>query len=322
MAKDVLYTNGVIAAREKYLLNDKILKLCDSSAEEAFHTLSENGFCKNAEVSSVYDYEKLVSADEGDIDRFIREYAPSRAEAEYLLSPRDFHNAKAAVKARFLKTDLEVMLAPEGLIPVQYIVKCVEEENFVPLGTELSKAVEKAVNLFKEEKATGAEIGVIFEKALYLHLSANCSKNPVLKKLLTAKADMTNILTAMRSDDEEHAKESYLAGGKLTEGKLSKLFLEDKEKAADAFKGTPYHGFVKKCLSDREQNLPLTSAEKISESYEAEFFSAKKYELERSQPFLYYIFRRRVENANARILIACLLAGMGEIEIRNRMRTF
>ena len=35
----------------------------------------------DTEISSVYEYEKLVSADEAAIDAFIREYAPSAAEA-------------------------------------------------------------------------------------------------------------------------------------------------------------------------------------------------------------------------------------------------
>ena len=99
MGKDLNYTNGVIAVREKYLLKDKILKLCETSAEDALRSLLESGFGKGVEISSVYDYEKLVAADEKSIDEFIREYAPSRAETEYLLSPRDFHNAKALVKA-------------------------------------------------------------------------------------------------------------------------------------------------------------------------------------------------------------------------------
>ena len=29
MGKDVIYTNGVIAAREKYLLKEKLLRLCE-----------------------------------------------------------------------------------------------------------------------------------------------------------------------------------------------------------------------------------------------------------------------------------------------------
>ena len=317
MAKDLLYTNGVIAAREKYLLNDKILKLCDSDAEEALRVISESGFGKGAEVDSVYAYEQLVAADEAAIDEFIREYSPSRAEAEYLLSPRDFHNAKAAVKAHYLNLEVEKLLAPEGLIPVSIILNSVKEKDYSRLGKTLGEAVNEAAKLFEEREVSGAEIGIIFEKALYKHLSEVCSKNSLIKKLLSAKADMTNILTALRSAEAEYAAKSYVSGGKLSEKVLCGIFSEDNERA---LKGTPYDGFYKKCLSDKSAGLPLTSAEKVCESYETEFFAAKKYDLQKSQPFLYYVFRRRAENSNVRILFVCLLAGMREHEIKARLR--
>ncbi|MDE7181544.1 MAG: V-type ATPase subunit [Clostridia bacterium] len=323
MAKDLLYTNGVIAAREKYLLNDKIFKLCDSGAEEALRAVSESGFGKGVEVASVYEYEKLVSADEAAIDGFIREYAPSRAEAAYLLSPRDFHNAKAAVKAKYLNLSTENMLAPAGLIPAEEVVNSVNSGDLKPLGEVLGEAVKQSAALFSEEnesQASGAEIGIIFEKALYKHLHEACARNGLLKKLLATKADMTNILTVLRSDKEEYAAKSYVTGGKISEKQLASLFDEDSERALKVFKATPYYEFVKKCIADKAAGLPLTTAERICESYETEYFTAKKYELQKNQPFLYYVFRRRAENANVRILFVCLLAGMNESEIKRRLR--
>lgn len=318
-----MFTNGVIAVKEKFLLKDKIFKLCDSGAEEALRVVSESGFGKGAEAASVYEYEKLVSADEADIDGFIREYAPSRAEAAYLLSPRDFHNAKAAVKARFGGLGTENMLAPAGLIPAEEIIDCVNSDSYAPLGSVLGEAVKEAVSLFSDEhgaEVSGAEIGMIFEKALYRHLHETSAKMGLLKKLLEAKADMTNILTVLRSVEEEYAAKCYVTGGKLTEQQLASLFEEDTEKAVKAFERTPYYDFVKKCISDKAAGLPLTTAERLLESYETEYFTAKKYELKKSQPFLYYVFRRRAENANVRILFVCLLAGMKESEIKRRLR--
>ena len=320
MGKDLTYTNGVIAVREKYLLKDKILKLCETGAEEALRTISESGFGKGVEISSVYDYEKLVAADEKSIDEFIREYAPSKAELEYLLSPRDFHNAKALVKAINQNLEAEKLLAPDGLIPAEKILQCIKDNDLQPLNEELQAAVNEAAALFEEDSASGAEIGIIFEKAQFKHLSKACSKNLLLKKLIAVKADMTNILTALRSDSEDYAKKCFVSGGKLADGKLLKLFEEDKTKAVQEFKDTPYFDFVKSCFDAKSAGLPLTQAEKVAESYEAEYFNAKKYELKRSQPFLYYIFRRRAENSNVRILFVCLLAGMRENEIKRRLR--
>ena len=320
MAKDLTYTNGVIAVREKYLLKDKILKLCETSAEEALRSLLECGFGKGIEIFSVFDYEKLVAADESSIDEFIREYSPSKAETEYLLSPRDFHNAKALVKAMYLNLEAEKLLAPDGLVPAEKILECIREKNLQPLNKHLQEAVKAAEELFAEDNASGAEIGVIFEKAQFAHLSEVCSRNLLLKKLIAVKADMTNILTALRSDSEDYAKKCFVSGGKLSENKLLELFDEDKTRAALTFKDTPYYDFVKFCVDAKSAGLPLTQAEKISESYEAEYFAARKYDLKRSQPFLYYVFRRRAENANVRILFVCLLAGMREAEIKRRLR--
>ena len=321
MAMDLTYTNGVIAVREKYLLKDKIFKLCETGAEEALRSLLECGFASGVEVSSVYDYEKLVSADEAAIDEFIREYAPSKAELEYLLSPRDFHNAKALVKAVYLNLEIEKLIAPDGLVPAEKIYECIKNNDLQSLNRELQEAIKSAVQLFTDEdsQVSGAEVGLIFEKALFAHLSAACSKNFMLKKFIAVKADMTNILTALRSDSPEYAEKCFVRGGKLAHGKLLQLF-EDDKKALQAFKDTPYYEFIKYCFDAKAAGQPLTHAEKIAESYEAEYFTAKKYDLKRSQPFMYYVFRRRMENANVRILFVCLLAGMREADIKRRLR--
>lgn len=322
MSKSLTYTNGVIAVREKYLLKDKIFKLCEGSAEEALRAVSESGFGKGVEISSVYDYEKLIAADEAETDNFIREYAPSQVEKEYLLSPRDFHNAKALIKALHLNLDAENLLAPDGMYSSNSILECIKNGDTQPLNRQLQQAIKETQELFADESkaVSGAEIGIIFDKAQFEHLSAVCSKNLLLKKIISVKADMTNILTALRATEADYAENSFVSGGKIKRETLLSLFEEDRKKTEDAFKGTPYYEFVISCLDAKQASLPLAAAEKIADSYEAEYFNSKKYELKRNQPFLYYIFRRRAENSNVRILFVCLLAGMREHDIKRRLR--
>ena len=66
--------------------------------------------------------------------------------------------------------------------------------------------------------------------------------------------------------------------------------------------------------------LACPPSARLCENYEIQYFSAKKYDLIKNQPFLYYVFRRRAENANVRILFVCLLAGMRDSEIKKRLR--
>lgn len=320
MGRDAVYTGGVIAVREKRLLGDKLLRLCGGTAEEAFSALAESGYGSGASAHSARDYEALVEQEERELCGFIREYAPSDAEREYFLSPFDFHNAKALFKAFLLHEDAEKLLAPEGLIPVAELSAAVESGNGPDGRKELKEALRESRKLSEAGEVSGAALGLVFERALCRHLLAAVSKNGSLRKLLEGKTDRRNILTAMRSPSAEEAEKQYLPGGKLTSGQLAGLFAADAEKAAREFERTPYAGFVAGCLSAKAQNLPLTSAEREAASFETAFLAAKKYELRKNQPFLYYVLRRRAENANVRILFACLLAGMGEGEIAKRLR--
>jgi vacuolar-type H+-ATPase subunit C/Vma6 len=163
-------------------------------------------------------------------------------------------------------------------------------------------------------------VGSIFDKAAYSFLSKVCKHNKTLKKLISAKADMTNILTYLRSENEKQAEKFYVDGGKLDKAKLATLFtLSDDSERVPEFYG--YESFLKLCLAARKNKLPLTEAEKVKDSYECDYLSLNKYELKAGQPFLYYVFRRRAENENVRIVFVCLLGGMHEKDIKLRLRT-
>lgn len=307
---DPIFTNGVIAVKERLLLGDKLLRFCEMTAEEVLRALIESGFGSGAES---HDGESLCESEERSLDSFIREHAPSKTELTYLLAPRDFHNAKAICKSVKLGTEAEKMLAPEGLIPVADISAAIKGGNFDALGKELGGAVREVL---ENDELTGAEIGAAFDIALYKRLSAVCGRNALLKKLLAGRADRLNILTAMRSGDSEHAEKLYVGGGKLKLRELARLFDGD----ATVLKGTPYNDFYALCLSAKEKGMPFTAAERALESFEAEYFHEKRYELEGRKPFLYYVFRRRAEIGNVRIILVCLNAGLSEHDVKRRLR--
>ena len=306
---DAEFTNGVIAVKEKSLLGDKLLRFCEMTAGDVLRALLEHGFGGGAEPEG----EALVSAEERLLDDFIREYAPSKAEKEYFLSPRDFHNGEALVKAKILGTDESKLLAPEGCIPVSDISAAIENEKYDTLGKELGGAVKEALS---KEGITGAEVGGIFSRALFAHLSEACKHNRLLKKLLQMKADRLNILTAMRAKGEEYAKTLYVKGGKLKEGDLHRVFLGDGRVLED----TPHREFYALCLSAKEAGAPFTAAERELDSFETAFFLEERYELEGKRPFLYYVLRRRAEIQNVRMILVCLNAGLKEAAIKQRLR--
>ena len=311
---DPIYTNGVIAVKERSLLGDKILRFTEMTAEEVLRALHESGFGSGAEST---EGEALCEAEERSLDAFIREYAPSLTELGFLLSPRDFHNAKALIKAAKLNADAEKLLAPEGLVAVADILAAISKQDYSLLSGELANAVRDA---FEKENLTGAEIGAIFDVALYKHLHALCKWRKVLKKLLAGRADRLNILTAMRSSDREFAEKLFVGGGTLGKKEFDLIFSEDKEVSAKALDKTAYKQFYAQCFAAKEKGLPFTEAERALESFEAEHFAERRFELEGREPFLYYVFRRRAEIQNVRIILVCLNAGLSAQDIKRRLR--
>ena len=317
---DTTYTNGVIAVKEKTLLKDKILRLCEVSTDEAFRMLLDSGFGGGA-TENVHEYEQLLQAEELLLDEFIRLYAPSQVEQAYFLLPRDFHNAKALFKARCLGENAEKMLVPQGLIDVEILQKCVAEKKYdalqdFPVLMEACKACETAV----EQDVSGVEIGSIFQRALYEALFLSVKRKRVLRTLLSAKIDMTNILTALSSGDEEQAKRQYLQGGTLTEKQLGVCYLEDIERIQRGFADTPFKTFIQLCMTAKEKRLPYVEAEKYRDGYDLSALEKRKFDLVKGEPFLYYVYRRKVEIANVRIVFACKFAGLDELQIKNRLR--
>ena len=314
------FTNGVIAVKEKRLFGERLTRFAEMSAEDVFRALTEAGYGFGA-ASSVYDFEEMISAEERDLDAFIRTYAPSEAELHYFLAPRDFHNGKALLKAHALGKDPEKLLAPDGLVPREKIASCVEAGDFSPLSGQLKSALEEGKALLDEQaEGAGEQLGVIFERALFSHLAEHCKKNRSLKKLIARRADTENILSYLRSPNKETAEALFVEGGTLKKEKLAGLFSSDPEKGERTLNGTPYEELLKQCFQAKRQGKPLSEAEKQADDLEMDFYRHALYSKEGRDPFLLYVIRRRAENADIRILLVCLLAGMPASDIKARLR--
>lgn len=312
------YVNGVIATKEKYFLGEKLLRLCEMDGAAALRTLRENGFGGTlaAENASVDDF---IRAEEMEINEFIRLYAGTDAEKEYFLAPLDTHNVKAYFKASILKTDVAPLLSEEGLIPIDTIASCFESGEFSFLPEYLQNAVQTAQTVCLEGVVgRGAEVGAVFEKALYSHLKKVCKNERALKEMLAKKADYTNLVTALRSKSFDEAKEAFLDGGKVAHTWYACLFDtegeqgDEKQKKAEVALWDVY----KQCKEAGSSGV----AERAAAAAEIEYFAAKKYALEGKQPFLYYVLRKKAECFNVRMILVCQNIGLKESEMKKRLR--
>ena len=325
------YVNGVIAAKEKYFLGEKMLRLCETDAESVLRALKENGFgAADAESGDELrgGIEEIIAKEEDRLFAFVREYASCEAELQYFLAPSDVHNVKAAFKAKLLNEDAEKYFGRVGTIATNTIKSAFESGNYDALPEYLQRAIEAAEALCTDGvNGKGASVGAVFEKAKYEHLKKACKKSVVLLKLLEKKADLVNLTSAMRSADEGTFKETFVTGGALAADDFAFCFSESDVEAKKAYERACFRG-KKKAAAERVYGVYLRAreiggvaeAEKAVAETEIAFFVEKRYELREKEAFLYSGVRKASECANARIVAVCLNAGMKESEIKRRLR--
>ena len=317
MRYSTIFTNGVIKSREKFLLGDKISRLADSSAEEAFGILKESGFGLDAHADDISDAEKMVRAEETLVNDFIKEYAPDGKTQAFLLAEYDFHNAQAAVRCKYAGADESKIYAPEGVLSVDALKAAVDKSDYTALPKEMGEAIAEAAALFEEGKASGVDIDCAFKRKEYEYMLKNAASRP-LRSILSASADAANVSTALRGRDEKLAEKCFLKGGKLSLDKIKTL-------CAASFQEIEEGDFpedVKIAARAAAKGKPLTEFEKNTDDFALVLMNKTRYDMRGSEQFITYIMRRRAEIRNVRIIAVSLAAGIPNAKIKSKIRIY
>ena len=287
MAIDVMYTNGVIAAREKFLLKDKIFRFSELSAEEAFRAILETGYGQGAEgVTDVYSFEKLVVAEERAVDAFIAEYAPNRSVVAYLLAPRDFHNAKAILKAKYLGVGFDNMLGSEGEICISVLSDCIMSGDYSKLAKQnqiLASAIEDAQNLLNDGETSGAKIGDVFERAAYCYYAVVVIVSVCLIIAFGFAAFKTNLFSVFAGEPRTGTTDGYTTWYGITDEQR-----EEVQKMGLWLEGILYKLKIAKHLGLEDDNftrMTLQEAKQLVEENKEKGFEAIAAAFYKRQPY-------------------------------------
>lgn len=310
------FTTGVVKSRERALLGDSLARLADGSAEEAFKAIKDSGFGSGSGVDSPFGIDKLLRFEEENLNAFIREYAPDDRTERFLLAGYDFHNAEALLKVARIGADEEKLLLPEGSFPVADLKATVSGNSPASVPAELAAAVRDGDAMFEEGNANGFLLDSLFKKALFAYLK-RIAKGRVLKSILSARQDYANISIALRSRDAKEAEELFVDEGKCPKSQLIDIIGVPPERIAAG----EYAKEIKAAAAEIAKAGSLTAFEKQADDYPLALLYPTRYDFAGAEPFLSYIYKKRADIANVRILIVCLNAGLPAGEIKRRLRS-
>lgn len=310
------YANAVAISAQKSLIpKSRLLAAIDAkSADEALELLTATGFGKNAQISGVGEYEKLVEAETLALREFIAEYGDSSIEYFCLLKG-DFFNCDVAF--RHVRLGIKPSYTGDCITDVAAI------EQYVATGKgEVPVYVKDAVAaLDKAQKdgGTGAELSLASLKSYYA-TALKLIKRPFVKSIIRAEIDCANISAYFRSPDRETAEKQFIDGGKLKKEKLLVLRGSDTAKLRNAFMFSGYKDAIEACIKAKAEQMPLYAFEKIRDDYPMRKLYDKRYATEGITPVLLYAAYKRAEIRNFRTVISGKLAGADAEAIVGRLR--
>lgn len=316
--KDIVFVNGLVKSREKYLLTEeKLFAMADApDAAEAFRLLRETGFGGEA-TGEAEDYENLISEEWKSLTAFLREYAPD-AFLRCALARNDFFNAECAVRqACGFGGDESYM--PEGTSAVAELKKSASGKP-AQVPDYIAKTVAEALSLFKEDRASGVSVSAIFDRAYFAFMLKNVP-NRFWKEAVVFEIDCRNLSVAFRSKSVSVASEQYIPGGKIPFADLGLIISGRAAKFAEKYAHTGYADVVRAGMEDMSCGRALVGFERMTESVFTERLKEKRFETEGLTPLLLYFNYKTNELKNVRVILALKLCGADKDSVRRRLRS-
>ena len=319
---NVIYSNARAKAMENYLVGaDKLGRMLEcSDANEALKVLAEVNFGEGATIESPLEFEKLISAEEKKLIAFIKETCAKKSVKEFFLYKYDYHNAETLMKMKHLNIAIDDLRDPDGIFSFDEMKEKILVDDYGSFPATLKDALLKADMMFVEEKATGPEISGLFKKAYYKELSALSKSDKLLKKIYSVKADSVNIAVALRTRNYQKAKEFFVEGGNLTSEQLQYISEQQPESIKEDFVFSEVRELIDYACDSFIKGVPLSEFEREAESYALKYLKKDKYSISGMHPYIQYIYSKKAELENVRIILVGLINSLEKTEIRKRLR--
>lgn len=324
----LLYSNARIKSMENSLVSPlQMGRLLDCETfSDAVKMLSEFGYTGGTAADDGVSYENLLAAEKAAATDFFRENIFKKSGLETMLAPSDWHNLKAALKARYGKVkDLSLLVYPDGNVSLETIRKAVDgdEEAAKELSAEMNGVINAVAAEFSESEPSGRRIDVVSDKAMYREIFATLKKSssPCLVRYFALQVDLLNLKNLYRSKklrlEKEQFSESFVPGGKLKEELLTEGFeisQEEFEKKIEAV----FPEAVKIVKEFSDGNFP--KAEATADNMLLKIFKDDRNDMFSVAPIAGFYLAKLTELKSVKLILAAKKNGVDKQQLRVRLR--
>lgn len=293
--------------------------------DEAMAVIAGYGYGDGKALDNPRSFVKILNEEETKAYEMVFSALPERNELDLLKMPKDYHNAKAILKAEFLKTDPESYLVDGGLLRKEALIEMIKDRNYAFLSAEMTEGIAEAIDIFGKGRDP-QEVDIILDKACYkeMYARAEAFGNDFLLEYVKLSIDILNVTTFVRLKQMKKPwdffQKVFLEGGNIKDNIFVAGYEEPYQQLADRF--TPY-GFreiiEKGAVAARDTGL-YSLMEKLCDNKRIEYVKDAKFVTFGIEPAIAYIVAKESEIKNLRMILNGKIARTPNEVILERLR--
>ena len=319
---DFIYISMRLKSLELKNLNydryEKMIEAKNLTEAEAVLTECEYG-------SGGADTEKILTEELKKYYELIRKYSPDKNMVDFFMYFNDCHNLKSLIKSEIAGIDGEHLFINSCAVSYESALNAVRDRDFSGYMQNVAKAAPEVIADFAV-KRDPMLIDIDIDKAMYadLDLIVNGSmiKTDYMRRYFTRRADITNILTAIRifrlGYSESLLSRAIVPGGSLSSGYFTDGFDGGEQGLIESLKTGPYSMLFE---FSEGITLPFYKIEKAADEIINSIVSEVKFKSYGAEAVVAFMIAKEAEVKNARIILSGKASSLDTGIIRERLRS-
>ena len=318
MEKLYPYAVAKIKVKENHLLTNSNLEqfASEDSIERIVSVLREKGYDFDM-IERYEDYEIVLEKTEENLYKLVKEILEEDDIVKIFLSKNDYYNIKLALKSQIQGKEYTNKLLNSGTILKENILEIMENKEYDRLDKSMKQAIEEVINLYEKTKEPFI-IDAILDKACFSNMKklAQQLNNEFIVTYIEKLIDITNIKTFFRIrkiyKDKYILEASYIEGGKISLNTFIENLEEDEQNLKYKFIG--FSDTIEQAIYN------YNNLDKFCDNYIMNYMKNAKLKSLTIEPILAYIYAKKTEFKNIRIVFTGKLNNICTEKIKERLR--
>lgn len=288
----------------------------EKSIDRIVSLLRERGYDFDL-VTRYEDYGIVLKNNQEELYKLVKEIIDEKDIVEIFLSENDYYNIKIILKSQIEDKDYNENLVDTGSISKQDIERIMENEEYDRLDVTIKNAINEAKDMYQKTKMPFV-IDAILDKACFYKMECLAKEldNEFILNYITKLIDITNIQAFFRIRKNYKQPEifeiSYIKGGKISLNTFMENFNEDEQNLKYKFVG--FSDIIEQAIYNYK-DLDI-----FCDNYIMNYMKEAKLKSLTMEPIIAYIYAKKTELKNIRIIFTGKLNGISPEKIKERLR--